>query len=58
MGLVRCVGCRVWVRGDVVRCGLCGVTVLRSKRAMEADAGEEADDDAATATGQGVSETE
>ena len=40
MGLIRCIGCRAWVRSNVVRCGLCGVTVRRSKRAMDEAAGE------------------
>jgi len=38
MGLVRCIDCRAWVRDCVVRCGLCGATVRRSKRAMDEEA--------------------
>jgi len=38
MSLVRCIGCDMWVRDNVVRCGLCGVTVSRSKRQAEKEA--------------------
>ena len=50
MSLIRCIGCDMWVRDNVVRCGLCGVTVRRSIRQAEKEAKTEEEQDDATST--------